>query len=314
MSEFYHHIKSRYINRYMTILVKKKDAELNDFRNLISNQVRSVRVDGKDFVLEVDPKDYLVASFNELIRYAGKGLIAYEDFCLEPPLTSRSWRYVTLYYSLYFFAVAFGRIAGRSVIYIDSPEARSITNLFSLLAGSGHQVTKGNYVLIIDKPEAPLAIRDSLEIRLARLDGGGSHENSWSQFYNTLNTWIPGSKGRSLATVNGIRNCLAINTSIFSEARNNVNYRGKYTLKELDNLIIFLGPDKRSMSLDQLDREISATVRLSAKEEATTLQVAHTLGSFLYVLFKSALNDLHGGQPHPGSYYVKQLVKRIQAP
>jgi len=150
MSEFYNHIKSRYLNRYMTVLVKKKAAELYDFRYLIQNQVKKVRVDGKDFVLEVDPADYLVASFNELIRYAGKGLIAYEDFCLEPRLTSRSWRYVTLYYSLYFFAVAFGRIAGRSVVFIDSSEALNTTRLFTLLAGSSHQVKKGNYVLILD--------------------------------------------------------------------------------------------------------------------------------------------------------------------
>jgi hypothetical protein len=101
---------------------------------------------------------------------------------------------------------------------------------------------------------------------------------------------------------------------VFSEARNNLNYRGKYTLRELDNQIVFLGPNKRNKSLDELDREISATVRFSADEESTTLQVAHTLGSFFYVFFKSALDDLQGGQPHPGSHYVKQLAKRLLVP
>jgi hypothetical protein len=265
-------------------------------------------------VLEVDTTDYLLASFNELIRYAGKGLIAYEDFCLEPRLTSRIWRYVTLYYSLYFFAVAFGRIAGRSVIYINSSEALHISTLFSLLAETDCQFKKGNYVITIDKPEEPLAIRDTLEIRLVALAEGGSHESSWSQFYEILNMWRTATSGRTLLTVNGIRNCLARKTSVFSEARNNLNYRGKYTLRELDNQIVFLGPNKRNKSLDELDREISATVRFSADEESTTLQVAHTLGSFFYVFFKSALDDLQGGQPHPGSHYVKQLAKRLLVP
>jgi hypothetical protein len=314
MSEFYEYIKSRYLNRYMTVLVKKKAAELYDLRYLIQNQVRRVRLVGKFLVLEVDTTDYLLASFNELIRYAGKGLIAYEDFCLEPRLTSRIWRYVTLYYSLYFFAVAFGRIAGRSVIYINSSEALHISTLFSLLAETDCQFKKGNYVITIDKPEEPLAIRDTLEIRLVALAEGGSHESSWSRFYEILNMWRTATSGRTLLTVNGIRNCLARNTSVFYEARNNLNYRGKYTLRELDKQIVFLGPDKRNKSLDELDREISATVRFSADEESTTLQVAHTLGSFLYVFFKSALDDLHGGQPHPGSHYVKQLAKRLLVP
>ena len=312
MSEFYDLIKSRYLNRYMTVLVKKKVAELYDFRYLMQNAVQRVRLDRGDCILEVDPTDYLVASFNELIRYTGKGLIAYEDFCLEPRLTSRSWRYVTLYYSLYFFVVAFGRIAGRSVVYIDSSEALNITRLISLLAGSSHQVKKGNYVLVIDRPEAPLVIRNSLEIRLVELSNGGSHENSWNPFYEILNMWRTGARGRSLVTVNGIRNCLARKTSVFSETRNKLNYRGKYTLKELDELIVFLGPDKRTMSLDELDREISATAPFSSEDEDTILQVAHTLGSFFFMFFKSALNDLHGGQPHPGSHYVKQLAKRLQ--
>jgi hypothetical protein len=314
MSTFYEYIKSQYLNRYMTVLVKKKAAEQYDLRYLIQSQVQSARVESGDLVLEVDAKDYLTASFNELIRFAGKGLIAYEDFCLEPRLTSRSWRYVTLYYSLYFFVVAFGRIAGRSVIYLNSSEALHVTTLYSTLTRSSQQFRQGNYVIKLDKPEEPLAIRNSAQIRLVALANSGSHESSWSQFYEILNTWKTIASGRSLVTINGIRNCLKRKTSVFSETRNNLNYRGNYTLKELDNLIVFLGPDKRSMSLDELDREISATVPLSADEEATTLQVAHTLGSFFYAFFKSALGDLNSGQSHPGSHYVKQLTKRLLAP
>lgn len=314
MSEFYEYIKSRYLNRYMTILVKKSAAELCDFRYLVQNQVKKVRRAGGDLVLEVDTADYLLASFNELIRFAGKGLIAYEDFCLEPQLTSRIWRYVTLYYSLYFFAVAFGRIAGRSVIYISSREALHAASLYSLLTGQPCQLRRGNYMIKLEKPEEILVIRDSLEIRLVALAEGGSHESSWNQFYEVLNTWRTVTSGRSFSKVNGIRNCLARKASIFSEARNNLNYRGSYTLKELDSQIVFLGPDQRSKSLDELDREISAIVRFPVDEETTTLQVAHALGSFFYVFFKTFLDDLHGGQPHPGSHYVKQLAKRLLAP
>jgi hypothetical protein len=312
MSEFYDVVRSRYLNRYMTVLSKKRDANTYDFRHLIQNKVLRARLDQGNCILEVHPEDYLLASFNEIVRYMGKGLIAYYDFCLEPRLTSRSWRYVTLYYSLYFFAILFGRIAGQSVIYLDSIEASALANLVAALSGSDYQLCKGNYVLVIDKPDEPIVTRSAVEIRVVNTGNNGSHEIAWSQFYDILNSWRAGFRGRSLVTLTGIRNSLAKNTSVFSETRNRLNYRGRYTFLELDEGIVFLGPDKRSKCLDELDREISLITRFTSASESSVLQVSHTLGSFFFALFSVALNDLHSGQPHPGSHYIKQLTKRFE--
>ncbi len=311
MSEFYDVIRSRYLNRYMTVISKKRDANIYDFRHLIQNKVLRSRLEHGICILEVDPEDYLLASFNEIIRYMGRGLVAYHDFCLEPRMTSRSWRYVTLYYSLYFSAILFGRIAGQSIIYLDSNEASTLASLVALLAGSNHRISKGNYLLIIDKPDQPLVTRSAVEIKVVNAKNNGSHEIAWSQFYGILNSWTASFRGRSLATLNGIRNSLARNTSAFSEARNRINYRGRYALAELDEGIVFLGPDKRSMSLDELDREVSLITPFSGSNESSILQVAHTLGSFFFALFSEALNDLQAGQPHPGSHYIKQLAKQF---
>lgn len=311
MSEFYDAIRYKYLNRYMTVLSKKRDANTCDLRHLIQNKVLRSQFDHGTCILEVDPQDYLLASFNEITRYMGKGLIAYHDFCLEPRLTSRSWRYVTLYYSLYFFAILFGRIAGQSVVYLDSNEASVLTGLVSALTGCNHQLSKGNYLLTIDKPEEPIVTRSSVKIKVINVANNGSHEIAWNQFHGILNSWRASFRGRSFATLNGIRNALSRNSSAFSETRNRLNYRGKYTFMELDEDIVFLGPDKRNMSLDELDKEVSLINRFAGSNESSILQVAHTLGSFFFALFSVALNDLHVGQPHPGSHYIKQLSKRF---
>lgn len=309
MSSFYEAIKARYLNRFMPLSSKKKTAELLDFRNLLQTKIAYANSGTNCQVLGFRANDYLRASFHEVMRYSSRGLISYNDFCINAQEVSRSWRYVTLYYSLYFFIISFGRMAGRSLIYLDDQEARGLSMLITPLTGSNISLGSGNYLLTLDKPSDPLATREFAEIAISKLSSK-SHETAWNQFHLLLQSWKHDFSGRGLATVAGMMNCLKHSSTVFSETRNRVNYRGVFALKEIDKAIVHLGSDKLSMSIEELDREVATkTGRLSS--EADIMQAAHSLGAYFYCCHSLAFRDLLNGQPHPGTHYIKNLLNQI---
>jgi hypothetical protein len=119
MTTFYDALKSRYLNRYKNLSSKKKAAEELDFRDLLSTKIAYANIRESTPFLGIKANDYLKASFHEVLRYTTRGMIAYNDFCETAQTNSRSWRFVTLYYSLYFFVISFGRMAGRSIIFFE---------------------------------------------------------------------------------------------------------------------------------------------------------------------------------------------------
>ena len=307
MSTFYETIKALYLNRYMSLSSKKKAAEQLDLRDLLQNKILHAKDSGGVPILGFRSSDYLKASFHEVLRFSSRGIIAYSDFCVDPQLTSRSWRYVTLYYSLYFFVTSFGRMAGRSILYLDSDDARNLSVLVSGLARSTFNLKSGDYLISLDRPNDPLVSRDFVDVTISRLNGG-SHQNAWNQFNLLLNSWRNEFSGKGWATVNGMIGCLRPSPCIFSEARNRINYRGIAALHEIDKSILHLGSDKSRMSVDELDREVMSIIGpLSGDNDV--LQVAHSLGSFFCSFHQTALRDLSDGQPHPGTYYIKHLLR-----
>jgi hypothetical protein len=308
MTTFYDALKSRYLNRYKNLSSKKKAAEELDFRDLLSTKIAYASIRESTPFLGIKANDYLKASFHEVLRYTTRGMIAYNDFCETAQTNSRSWRFVTLYYSLYFFVISFGRMAGRSIIFLNSDEARELTALIRTLANSEISLSSGNYLITLDKPNEPLAIRDNIEVSIIKLNKG-SHENAWHEFKSLLDIWKIEFSDKSLATVTGMNNCLSRSPAIFSETRNRINYRGDIALHEIDELILPLGSDKRSMSIEALEREIISNVHPIISQN-DVMQAAHSFSSFFYVCHRNAMLDLADTQPHPGTHYIKQ-IKRL---
>jgi hypothetical protein len=248
---------------------------------MLENSIGRVTISASsEYSFTVPTDDYIIASHNEFLRYAIRGIINFEDFCKEPNGISRAWRFVTLYYSLYFFTISIERLAGLSVIYLNLEECGRLSNIISTLSGTCCVLQRGDYQIKLHNRNEPLASRSEVIVELKKLNTS-SHESTWILFSQIVLDWTTWMKGKSLTTAKGIHNCIKSKSTIFSERRNIVNYKGLYACHELDNEICFLKSSMKDETLEELEKKIMRITSLSNSDDSV-MQSALKICSLYY--------------------------------
>jgi hypothetical protein len=210
---------------------------LNDWRN--HGRITPIRSDSNRQVeLAVHPYEYGGATYNDaqaLLNQGAEHRASLYRLLQNPVDPSPSWAFVTIYYWGLFTALAWSRLAGAAIVYLDAPA------LSPLFAGTGRLGAGGAYFFKCGEFQGT----SQRIVRLKKCSHSHFHEAVWSFLASDMQMRIASIKSEEKTMDQDIEletrlfQCLAHDH--FKEAhvwpsllRNAINYRPGFTYTEVD--------------------------------------------------------------------------------
>lgn len=302
----YNLIRDVYIYPLLDYGIKQNKLEYNNLKFILSNKIKGLKsINGRSYELIFDKEDLLKAMAGEADYFYTRAFVQYCNVFGSKQKISPCWNVVTQYYFSFFVINSFLRLVHRGNTYLNSAEARLISDILTIFNEDLIKVEPGNYVFSV------IEYDDSTDLcLLLKKTDKGTHEQTWFTLENFLEELLTEKNNDDeynfLKLIKNILNTYKANFP--SILRNEVNYKPQYGYKSIKNEMTCEVPN---LDLYYIVRELYKFSPIS--EEDYKIKVSGLLGSYFFVYSTKLLNEYvnRGNYPKSSQKLRNDYLKKL---